>query len=70
MLDDETERRENPQLSEEELLVLRKMIKSEQHMQWLWCTMRNTAVWIVAIITCVTVAYSFLSNMLKHMIGK
>ena len=68
--EDQLERRAYKQLTEDELTVLREMIKSEQHMRWLWSTLRNSAVWVVAIITGVTLGYNALSDTLKHLVGK
>ena len=64
------ERRAYKQLSEEELNILREMIKSEQHMRWLWSTLRNSAVWVVAIVTGVTLGYNALADTLKHLVNK
>ena len=68
--EDKLERRAYKQLTEEELKTLREMIKSEQHMRWLWTTLRNSAVWVVAIITGVTLGYNALADTLKHLVGK
>ena len=68
--DEKLERRAYKQLTEAELNILREMIKSEQHMRWLWSTLRNGAVWVVAIITGVTLGYNALADTLKHLVGK
>ena len=68
--EDEMERRAYKQLTEAELTLIREMIKSEQHMRWLWSTLRNSAVWVVAIITGVTLGYNALADTLKHLVGK
>ena len=68
--EDKLERRAYKQLTEDELRVLREMIKSEQHMRWMWSTLRNSAVWVVAVITGVTLGYNALTDTLKHLVGK
>ena len=68
--EDNVERRAYKQLTDEELNILREMIKSEQHMRWLWSTLRNSAVWVVAIITGVTLGYNALADTIKHLVGK
>ena len=53
------------QLTEAEIVELRRIIESERRMRWLWASMRNVAVWIVAIITGVTVGYQALIDIVR-----
>ena len=63
------ERRSEPRienaLTNGEIAELRRIIESERRMRWLWATIRNLAVWIVAVITGVTVGYQALSDIVK-----
>lgn len=64
-----TERRTEPRrvddLTEGEIQELRKIIESERRMRWLWASARNLAVWIVAIITGITVGYQALVDVVR-----
>ncbi|MDC1406054.1 hypothetical protein N8314_00705 [Akkermansiaceae bacterium] len=64
------EKRSTSRLTDEEMLILKEMIKSEQNMRWLWSTARNTSLWIVGVITAITLGYTTLVDALKHMVGK
>ena len=66
------EERRSPdhRLTDDEVLVLRQMIESEKNMKWLWSTLRNWSVWIVAIITGATVGYNALVDVVKNLAGK
>jgi len=63
------ERRSEPRvedaLTHGEIAELRRIIESERRMRWLWSTLRNVAVWIVAVITGITVGYQALSDVVK-----
>jgi len=66
---DGPERRTEPRVAEAltsgEIAELRRIIESERRMRWLWSTIRNIAVWIVAVITGVTVGYQAISDVVK-----
>lgn len=55
-------------LTQREIKELRKIMESERNMRWLWATLRNVAVWIVAIITGVTVGYQALVDVAKGLL--
>jgi len=63
------ERRSEPRSAESltngEIAELRRIIEAERRMRWLWSSMRNLAVWIVAIITGVTVGYQALIDVVR-----
>lgn len=61
---------ERSRLTDEEVKELRRIIESEKRMRWLWASLRNLAVWIVAIITAVTVGYGAIGDFIKHFSGK
>ena len=61
---------EQPPLSDSELTEIRRIIESEKRMKWLWASIRNVAVWIVAVIGGVALAYESLANAIKHLAGK
>jgi len=52
-------------LTPEELMYIRKIIASEIRMHLLLSTIRNWSVWIVAVITGVTVGYQTLVDVIK-----
>ncbi len=64
-----SERRTEPRrvdaLTEGEIQELRKIIEEERRMKWLWASARNLAVWIVAIITGITVGYQALVDVVR-----
>jgi len=66
---DGPERRTEPRVAEAltsgEIAELRRIIEGERRMRWLWSTIRNIAVWIVAVITGVTVGYQAISDVVK-----
>jgi hypothetical protein len=64
------DRRSISRLTDEEMLILKEMIKSEQNMRWLWSTARNASLWIVGIITAITLGYNAIVDTLKHLVGK
>ena len=66
----EDKRDHNTRLTDDEVQVLRQMIESEKNMKWLWATLRNWSVWIVAIITGATVGYNALVDLVKSLAGK
>ena len=61
---------EQPPLTDEEVAEIRRIIESEKRMKWLWASVRNIAVWIVAVIGGVVLAYESLANAVKHLAGK
>ena len=67
---DNERRDESSRLTDDEVNMLRQMIQSEKNMKWLWSTLRNWSVWIVAIITGATVGYNALSDVIKSLAGK
>jgi len=60
-----SEFREENALTNGEIAELRRIIESERRMRWLWATLRNLAVWIVAVITGVTVGYQALIDVVR-----
>lgn len=58
------------ELSEEEIKEIRRIIENDKRARWLWASMRNIAVWIVAVIGGVSIAYESLGNAIKHLAGK
>ena len=66
---DGKERRAEPRSSDAltngEIAELRRIIESERRMRWLWASMRNLAVWVVAIITGITVGYQALIDVVR-----
>ena len=65
----DVERRKH-QLTDDEMTRLRKIIKKDENMEWLGAAARNSAVWVVAVITGVTLGYNALADTLKHLVGK
>lgn len=67
------ERRSEPrkvdELTESEIQELRRIIEEERRMKWLWASIRNLAVWIVAIITGITVGYQALIDVVRSLAG-
>ena len=67
------ERRKEPRrvddLTEGEIQELRRIIEEERRMKWLWASARNLAVWVVAIITGITVGYQALIDVVRSMAG-
>jgi len=61
------ETRKEDALTNGEIAELRRIIESERRMRWLWTTLRNVAVWIVAIITGITVGYQALVDVVRSL---
>ena len=63
------ERRSEPRdehaLTKGEIAEIRRIIEIERRMRWLWATLRNIAVWIVAVITGITVGYQALIDVVR-----
>ena len=63
--DRRNEPRSSDTLTNGEITELRRIIESEKRMRWLWASLRNLAVWVVAIITGITVGYQALVDVVR-----
>ena len=69
-MDDQEATPKVTQLSEEELQILRSMVKSEKNMRWLWASIRNAAGGIVVVLTALALAYSALEATILRIVTK
>lgn len=52
-------------LTEQEIRLIRRVVRDQQRMDWLWATLRVWVGWAVAISTAVYAAYDPILRMLK-----
>lgn len=60
----------NAQLSQDEINSVREIIEADKRAKWLWASVRNVAVWVVAVIGGVSLTYDSMIAVVKHMAGK
>ena len=54
-----------PQLTDDEIIVVRSIIEKDKRMRWLGTMMRNVAAWIVAVLAAITVGWDWLVRIIK-----
>lgn len=69
-LETDNERRREDRLTDIEVLELRAMLDADKKLKWLGRVIRNIAVWIVAVIGGMSLAYSSLIDVIKHLASK
>lgn len=62
-------RKEEPQLSQEELVAVRRFIEEEARMRWLWHTIRKSSAWLAAVVGSVVLLWDHLIKVLRSMLG-
>ena len=61
---------DQPPLSDDELQEIRRLIEHDKRAKWLWASVRNVAVWVVAVIGGISLAYQSLADAIKHLAGR
>lgn len=57
-------------LTDDEIIDIRRIIEHDKRAVWLWSSIRNIAVWVVAVIGGISLAYQSLADAVKHLVGK
>ena len=70
MYEGEDRRDHTLELTPTEIMEIRLIIESDKRAKWLWSTLRNIAVWVVAVITGITVGYQALIDVVKGLASK
>jgi len=58
------------ELTPEEIMAMRDIVEADRRAKWLWASIRNFAVWVVAVIGGISLAYESMITAVKHLAGK
>lgn len=58
------------ELRPEEIIAMRDIVEADRRAKWLYASIRNAAVWIVAVIGGLSLAYESMITAVKHLAGK
>ena len=57
-------------LSPEDIHAMRSIVEHDRRAKWLWASIRNLAVWVVAVIGGISLTYESLMAAVRHLAGK
>lgn len=58
------------ELSPDEIKAMRELVEHDKRAKWLWASVRNFSVWLVAVIGGISLAYESLITAVKHLAGR
>lgn len=63
------ERRINPPLSDDEVMLLREVLESQKRWHWLATVMRNTAAWVAAVIAAILLIWQVFKDVVQKAVN-
>ena len=58
------------ELRPDEVEAMRSIVEHDRRAKWLWASIRNLAVWVVAVVGGISLTYESLMAAVRHLAGK
>jgi len=58
------------ELTPDEVEAMRTIVEHDRRAKWLWASIRNLAVWVVAVVGGISLTYESLMAAVRHLAGK